>query len=312
LNASQVDNDSSVTGATVKLALEHLDSTKVPTTRTLTINGTTQDLSANRTFTIATGLAVGTTPITSGTVGRVLFEGTGNVLQESANFFWDNTNSRLGIGTATPAYQLSLSGSANIQGVTGLNLLVGTRGIFFGLTGSTEVSTYLATSPLIFSLNQGSTPVARFSATNGNFLIGTTTDAGYKLDVNGSGRILNGSAQLLVNNATYSELAYGTTNYFRANGASAIVNGPIIQFLRSGNEVGRFATTTGNFLINTTTDIPSSILTLASNTKGFLPPRMTNAQRLAIASPAVGLIVYCTDVVEGLYINKSTGWTFVI
>jgi hypothetical protein len=24
------------------------------------------------------------------------------------------------------------------------------------------------------------------------------------------------------------------------------------------------------------------------------------------------LIVYCTDVVEGLYINKSTGWTFII
>ena len=38
------------------------------------------------------GLTVGTTPITSGTVGRILFEGTGNVLQESANLFWDNTN----------------------------------------------------------------------------------------------------------------------------------------------------------------------------------------------------------------------------
>jgi hypothetical protein len=162
---------------------------KVPSTRSLTINGTTQDLSADRTFTIATGLTVGTTPITSGTVGRVLFEGTGNVLQESASFFWDNTNNRLGIGTASPAYQLSLAGSANIQGVTGLNFLVGTRGIFFGLTGSTEISTYLATSPLIFSLNQGSTPVARFSATNGNLLIGTTTDAGFKLDVNGTARV---------------------------------------------------------------------------------------------------------------------------
>jgi hypothetical protein len=72
---------------------------------------------------------------------------------------------------------------------------------------------------------------------------------------------------------------------------------------------------TGNLLLQnggTFTDVASSILTLASTTKGFLPPRMTNAQRLAIATPAVGLIVYCTDVVEGLYINKSTGWTFVI
>jgi hypothetical protein len=51
---------------------------------------------------------------------------------------------------------------------------------------------------------------------------------------------------------------------------------------------------------------------IVSTTRGFLPPRMTNAQRLAISSPAVGLIVYCTDSVEGLYVNKSTGWTFII
>jgi hypothetical protein len=54
------------------------------------------------------------------------------------------------------------------------------------------------------------------------------------------------------------------------------------------------------------------MLDVISTTKGFLPPRMTNAQRLAIATPAVGLIVYCTDSVEGIYVNKSTGWTFVV
>jgi len=47
------------------------------------------------------GLTVGTTPIASGTVGRILFEGAGNVLQESANLFWNNTNSRLNIGNVT-------------------------------------------------------------------------------------------------------------------------------------------------------------------------------------------------------------------
>ena len=67
----------------------------------------------------------------------------------------------------------------------------------------------------------------------------------------------------------------------------------------------------GNLLLGTTTDIASSKLTVESTTQGFLPPRMTNAQRIAIATPAVGLMVYCTDVVEGLYINKSTGWTYI-
>lgn len=45
-------------------------------------------------------LTVGTTPIASGTVGRVLFEGTGNVVQQDSTLFWDNTNKRLGVGAA--------------------------------------------------------------------------------------------------------------------------------------------------------------------------------------------------------------------
>ena len=47
---------------------------KVPTTRTLTINGTTQDLSADRTFTISTGITIGTTAITSGYIFAIPFD----------------------------------------------------------------------------------------------------------------------------------------------------------------------------------------------------------------------------------------------
>jgi len=53
------------------------------------------------------GLTVGTTAIGSGTIGRVFFEGTGNVLQQDSAFFWDNTNKRLGIG-ATPSTSVPL------------------------------------------------------------------------------------------------------------------------------------------------------------------------------------------------------------
>lgn len=56
---------------------------------------------------MTSGLTVGTTAIASGTVGRVLFEGTGNVVQEDAALFWDNTNKRLGIG-ATPVSTVRL------------------------------------------------------------------------------------------------------------------------------------------------------------------------------------------------------------
>ncbi len=56
---------------------------------------------------ITTSLTVGTTPISSGTIGRVLFENGGNVLGEDAALFWDNTNKRLGVG-ATPTSTVRL------------------------------------------------------------------------------------------------------------------------------------------------------------------------------------------------------------
>ena len=55
----------------------------------------------------ASALTVGTTPISSGSVGGILFQGTGNVVQEDTNFIWDNTNKRLGLG-ATPSTSVRL------------------------------------------------------------------------------------------------------------------------------------------------------------------------------------------------------------
>jgi hypothetical protein len=52
----------------------------------------------------------------------------------------------------------------------------------------------------------------------------------------------------------------------------------------------------------------SALFQMDSTTKGFLPPRMTLAQRLAIVLPAEGLIVYQTNGVVGLYIYASGTW----
>lgn len=61
-------------------------------------------------------LTVGTTSVASGTAGRVMFQGSGNVLQQSANLFWDNGANRLGLGTATPAQALDVVGTAQMTG----------------------------------------------------------------------------------------------------------------------------------------------------------------------------------------------------
>jgi hypothetical protein len=39
----------------------------------------------------------------------------------------------------------------------------------------------------------------------------------------------------------------------------------------------------------------SAMLDVSSTTKGFLPPRMTYAQRQTITSPAIGLMIFCTN-----------------
>jgi len=61
----------------------------------------------------------------------------------------------------------------------------------------------------------------------------------------------------------------------------------------------------GQMVIGGSTPSPSAVLDLQSTAKGFLPPRMTTAQRNAIASPAVGLIIYNSDE-QSLQINTGT------
>jgi hypothetical protein len=56
----------------------------------------------------------------------------------------------------------------------------------------------------------------------------------------------------------------------------------------------------------------SSILDVKSTDKGILIPRMTAAQRGAIASPATGLMVYQTDATAGFYYYSGTAWVQAI
>ncbi|MGC4039385.1 MAG: hypothetical protein QM710_00925 [Flavobacterium sp.] len=60
--------------------------------------------------------------------------------------------------------------------------------------------------------------------------------------------------------------------------------------------------------INTTTPDNSSMLDIASTDKGILIPRMTQAQRTAIVTPATSLLVYQTDAAAGFWYYNGTAW----
>jgi hypothetical protein len=88
-------------GATGTLALSTDLSSYVPTSRTLTINGTTYDLSADRSWTIAAGISG------SGTTNYVPKFTSGTAIGDS--LIYDN-GTNVGIGTASPAAKLDING----------------------------------------------------------------------------------------------------------------------------------------------------------------------------------------------------------
>lgn len=348
---------------------------KVPTTRTLTINGVAQDLSADRSWTIATGLTVGTTPISSGTIGRVLFQGTGNVLQQSSSLFWDDAALRFQVGSSSTSpfgsplifmgkdqnaetnFQISnsTSGTAATVGfrVFGANNRSTFLGEFSqGHTGITEFASHYVIEPnaggvkhgLIISIPETTTgsdlmvytggrnlanrKLTLFGGT-GNLAINTTTDAGFRLDVNGTARVqgnvtfgstsTTGTATIQGSNIVeliLSDTLNGRSVRLYKNAGSGYIiennSGNQMSYGYASNYWMSWRNSTKSIAIASTGSEPTpdatSIFDLQSTTKGFLPPRMTTTQKNAIASPATGLQVYDTTLNQMSYYNGTT-WT---
>lgn len=121
--------------------------------------------------TVANG---GTGTSTAFTTGSVVFAGASGVYtQDNANFFWDNTNKRLGIGTVTPTTLLEISGSptATIPYSNTARSTDATAGPWYNslnygrinLTGSAVTSTfaahYFAADSSIFNISSAITSI---------------------------------------------------------------------------------------------------------------------------------------------------------
>jgi hypothetical protein len=216
-----------------------------------------------RNNTLSTGLTVGSTTISSGTNGRVLFQ-NGGVLQQSSNLFWDNTNGRLGVGTSTPASSGGgISSIINIYRAAGNSMLTLTVG-----TNAWDVANVGGTG--IWFINNNSTKAILFN--NGNLAIGTTTNAGFRLDVNGTARF--GATTVTAPGALSTDIAFrvrnsaNTLDIIRAQG-----DGNVFVGLGAGNvNTGANNTFIGisSGLVNTSgaNNVGFGLNTLRANTTG--------------------------------------------
>ncbi len=128
------------------------------------------------------------------------------------------------------------------------------------------------------------------------------------LDVQGSS-VFNGSASFNSNvslngTTTISNLSVANLNPGFAQG-SVVFQGA--SGLAQDNSNLYYTASTSQLSLGTTTPNASALLELDSTNKGFLAPRMTQAQRDAIVNPATGLFIFDTTS-NGYEVFNGTAW----
>lgn len=176
------------------------------------------------------------------TAGAIAFGGSdGNVKQDATNFFWDDTNNRLGIGDATPAATLTV-GSGDLFQVAGATGNVLTSGTITAATTNTING---------LSVNAGSlSGVTGFDQTSGSFSVTGT----------GSITLGGGSNALTINSTAFDVTSAGAVSGVTTlalsgaiTGATATntINGLIIN-AGSLSGITGFTQTSGNFTMSGT------------------------------------------------------------
>jgi predicted heme/steroid binding protein len=205
--------------------------TPVTDARTITINGTTYDLTANRSWTIASGVTSFNTR--TGAITPTAGDYTTALVTEDTNLYYTNTRSRNAISLTTTG----TSGSATYDNTTGiLNIPAYQGGVtsFNTRTGAITLSSSDVTTAL------GYTP---YNATNPN---GYTSNVGTVTSVGGTGTVsglslsgsvttsgnltLGGTLSLTSGNVT-SALGYtpeNTANKGIANGYASLDSGGLV------------------------------------------------------------------------------------
>ena len=283
---------------------------------TLTINGVTYDLSTSRTWTIATGISG------SGTSGQVTYWSGSSAVSGSNNLFWDNTNSRLGIGTTTPQARIETFGNtvyvANMMSMYS-NVAADESLLYFRrgrgtLTSPLIVSTGDVIGSIRFAVQKSSTvndvntnaKIESVVEANGADLRFHTNNSGIANAISEKLRLFGTGNLVLQNGGTFSDggqrLQVSGDTLLRGSGATSATTALTVQNSSSTNLF--VVRNDGNVGIGT--NAPANDLTISKTVDGFVRMGITN---LSTGGSAFADIVVSNSVGNAVFQITGTGNT---
>ncbi len=234
---------------------------------------------------------------TSYTPGSVLFaDANGEINQDNAKLFWDNTNFRLGIGNASPLYPLDVTGAARITGAVTLGTALATssggtgtstaptqNGVIYGASSSAYASTAAGSTGQVLTVSGGGQPA--WAASSGSMLIalnsgGNLVDfdfmtTGGEVSSESSGQYVVTQSGTLQNLYVHITAAPGAGNgryfYVRKNGVNTALGLTMGSNTTSASDVSDKVSVSAGDLI--------SLETITNNT----PPAATGIASFEIA-----------------------------
>ena len=257
---------------------------------------------------LATGVT-GTLPVANGGTGATtltgIVKGSGTSALTAAVAGTDYqapiTLTTTGTGAATlsgttltiPTYSLPIANITNLGGVkVGSNLNVDASGVLTAninagtLTGTTLASNVVNSSlTSVGTLTSGTISLTTDIVTSGNLKAGAIT---YPNTAGTNGQVLTSTGS-------------GTLTWTTSTADAGTLTGTTLNSTVTGSSltsVGTLnsATVNGKVIVGASSAASASaVLEVSSTTQGFLPPRMTYAQKTAIVSPPQGLMIYCTN-----------------
>jgi len=259
----------------------------------------------------------GTLPVTNGgtgtatafTAGSVVFAGASGIYsQDNANFFWDDTNNRLGIGTITPAATLEVSSN-----ITQLRLSQTGTGNYYDLYRDNGNGHFIL---------QGSQVGANhiyLAPTSGNVVVGGTTNPVeiFNIDVgNGTGGLsligggssrftwkYDGAAAGITQNILAAQVLIDTVGHVNISSRTNNPSG-IKLFTNPGTTSLERVTINSAGLVGIGQTTPTALLHLKAGTAAANTAPLKFATGTSLTTAEVGVVEFTTD---DLFFTITTG-----